>query len=72
MTDLGGGGKLLRGFGDSEIDELERAGVRDQQILRRDVAMDDLERIAVFVAGLVGRVQAPARLLEQMNADGNR
>ena len=47
---------LLRGVGDAEIDDLDDAVVGDEQIVGRDVAVHDVEQLALHVAQLVRRV----------------
>jgi hypothetical protein len=46
-----------RRLGDAEVDELDLPVVRHEHVVRRDVAMDDLERSPVVVAELVGVIQ---------------
>ena len=63
LDDAGGG--LLpaqRRLGDAEVDDLDLAVVADEHVLRRDVAMHDLERAAARVT-LAVRVVEPLRHL---------
>jgi hypothetical protein len=49
-------------LGDAEVDQLDRAVVRGDQVGRRHVAVDDVERAPVTVAQLVGVVEPGARV----------
>ncbi len=51
----------FRGLCDSEVDELRGAGFRDENVLRRDITMDDVEQSPVFAPELVRRMQPGAR-----------
>ncbi len=46
------------GFGDAEVEDARHAVGPDQDVLRRDVAVHDLEGLAQLVGGFVGGVQA--------------
>ena len=50
-------------LGDAEVDDLHLAGVRQEDVLRRDVAVDDAHRAAAGVALAVRVVEAGADLL---------
>ena len=61
--------RLLAGLhraGDAKIEDSRNAIDADQDVLRRDVAMDDFERLALFTSRLVRRVQP----LEHPHHDG--
>src|SRR5262249_6678112 len=53
---------LAGGLGDAEVDELDLALVADEHVLRRDVAMNEVQLLAVDVALVVRVVEALARL----------
>jgi hypothetical protein len=53
--------------GDAEVDHLHRALERDQDVLRRDVAMNDVQRLAVGV-GVRVRVSERGGGAATMNA----
>ena len=63
----GGGG--LR---DAEIDELGDAGVGDDDVGRRDVAMDDAERLAGVIGEVVRVVERVEDLVQDRERDGER
>jgi hypothetical protein len=46
---------------DAEVDDLGVAVVRHEEVVRRDVAVDEAEELPVLAAELVGRVQAVRR-----------
>jgi hypothetical protein len=59
LGDAGRGRVLaLRRLGDPEVDQLDRAGVGDDDVRRTDVAVDQAERLAVVADQLVGEVAA--------------
>jgi hypothetical protein len=62
----------VRRLGDTEVDELDDAGVSDEQVLRRDVAVHDAERLALRVLRFVRGVQSLAGLDDEMHGDGDR
>ena len=43
--------RSMVGLGDTEIEQLHRAVVRDHDVVRRNVAVDDVERLAVLIVG---------------------
>ena len=47
----------MRRLGDAEVDDLHRAVVADEDVRRRHVAMDDVERLLVVALALVRVVQ---------------
>ena len=49
-------------LGDAEVDDLRVAVVGDEEVVRRDVAVDEAEELAVLAAQLVRRVQALGRV----------
>ena len=57
---------------DAEVDDLHRAVPRHQHVLRRDVAVDDLQRIAELVGLLVRVVEALAELLHDVRGQAVR
>jgi hypothetical protein len=56
---------LARGLGDAEVDELHVAVVRDEDVLRRHVAVHQLEGATRGVLLVVGVVEALAELHDQ-------
>ncbi|HEY2744561.1 MAG TPA: hypothetical protein VGL86_08055 [Polyangia bacterium] len=58
---------------DAEVDQLHHPVPRDQDVLRRDVAMDDAERLAVFVGLAMRVVERLGDLLAEIRAqaEGN-
>ena len=67
---LGLGG-LRRGLGDPEVAELDVALVRDEDVLRRDVAVHDVELVAVGVAPAVRVVEGRGHLRGDVNGQRN-
>jgi hypothetical protein len=67
-----GVGLPLVGLGDPEIDDLEDPLEGDDQVLRRDVAVDHVELLAVGAGPLVGVVQPAAGLRRQPDHDLGR
>jgi hypothetical protein len=57
----GGLAELRLGLGDSEVQHLGRALVRDEDVARADVAVDEVERVALRILEVVGVVQPFAR-----------
>ena len=49
-------------LGDAEVDDLGVALVRQEEVVRRDVAVDEAEELPVLAAQLVGRVEAVGRV----------
>ncbi|TMQ19300.1 MAG: hypothetical protein E6J91_06405, partial [Deltaproteobacteria bacterium] len=60
------------GSGDAEVDELDLARVRHQDVLRRHVAVDDAERAAGVVALPVRVVERRGDLLADERAHVER
>ena len=56
--------RRAQGLGDAEVDDLHLPGVRHEDVVRRGVAVDDLEGLAVEVLELVGVVEAGERVDE--------
>ena len=54
---------------DTEVDDLDVARARDEHVRRRDVAVDELERLPVLVALVVRVIERIAEL--EQNADGD-
>ncbi|CAM4290676.1 hypothetical protein COSO111634_36060 [Corallococcus soli] len=59
------------GLGDTEVDDLDLALVAQQHVVRRDVAVDDVQRRAAAVRARVRVVQPPAHLHRDEDRDGN-
>ena len=57
------------GLGDAEVDDLRVALVRDEQVVRRHVAVDEPEQLPVLAAELVRRVQAFGRVGDDARGD---
>ena len=58
-----------RCLSDAEVDDLHLAGMREQDVLWADVAMDDGEGRAVDVALAVGVIEPCAQLLDDVGRD---
>src|SRR5262245_27676072 len=59
-----------RGLRHAEIDDPRDAVDPDQDVVRRDVAVDDVQRTAVIVPGLVRGVQAVECTRDDAERDG--
>ena len=73
--DHAGVGRLELGgrLGQTEVGQLDLAVPRDQQVRRRDVAVDDVEGLAgLGIRELVGVVEALERLVEDPDDQGQR
>ena len=57
---------------DAEVDDLHHAVPRDQDVLRRDVAVHDAERLAVLVGLAVRVVERLGHLLPEIGAQPER
>src|SRR5262249_62290694 len=57
LANLGVGGPI-GGFCDAEIEDFDAAVVGDEDVLRRNVAVNEVERAAMGVAQFVSRVKA--------------
>ncbi len=62
-------GQAVARLGDAEVDELGDAVHRHEDVLRRDVAVHDVEQRAVPAADLVRGVQTAARVGEDAEHD---
>jgi hypothetical protein len=65
-------GDAVARLGDSEVDELRDAAHAHEDVLRRDIAVDDAEGLAVFAAELVGGVETAARVREDPQRHAGR
>jgi len=63
---------LIGGLGDPEVGELDGPVIRDHHILRGDIAVDDVERIAFGVAGFVGEGKGFCDFIDDGDGDRDR
>ena len=62
--------RTVVGLRDSEVEQLHGAGVGDHDVVRRHVAVDDVERLSVLVVGDVRVVQRPRHVDADAERDG--
>ena len=58
------------GFGDSEVQELDHAGLVEHEVLRAHVPVDETEQRAQLVLELMGDMQSVACLGNDLGGDG--
>ena len=61
--------ELRARFGDAEVDDLHAARKADEDVLRADIAVHDVERLAADIAGAVGVIKAERGLHDDPHAD---
>ena len=64
--------RCLRRFGDSEVEQLHVAPRADHQVVGRDVAMDQTQRLPARVRQLMGSMSSTTCLLDDADRHGRR